>query len=127
MSKDYTKLNYRSKEESEKDGKLIKSFTLNYVNEEQVTYEIDEGLVLISDSKDGKMISIMQGGPAYFGHSLNMLLAMIGASQVRNADIPTIYEFMHKLALRLAGEISSIMRTYVMMRDIMPTNKDEVN
>lgn len=128
MKKEEAKvLNFRNKNEMAADNQTIKAIVVIQQDGTERKFTIQDGMVLMSDTAEGHMVSILQGSPEYIGHCLNLLITLIGASRLPSADMVTLYQFMQNLTLKTFEGIDLVLKQYTLMKQSIPTPKEREN
>lgn len=86
----------------------IKTVILVSHNGERKELEIEDGILLICDTKEGHMLSYMQGGIQYAAHCLNIHLSMMIKPFVPDTEMATLYEVIVPLRDKVLDKLADI-------------------
>ena len=70
--------------------------------------EVDEGILIICDTKEGHMLSYMQGGLQYAAHCLNVHMSMMIKPFLPEVEMNSLYELIQPLRDKVLDKLAGI-------------------
>ena len=126
-NKETTVTHFRGKEELAGAGIAVKRMVLVLHNGVERSFDIGNGLVVIGETNDDHLISLLQGSSEHITHSLNMFITLIGVSKLPDIDTVELYQFMQNLTGKTLEGVDMIVKQYLLMRNSTPTPPGKVN
>lgn len=126
-NKETTVTHFRGKEELVGAGIAVKRMVLVLHNGVERSFDIGNGLVVIGETNDAHLISLLQGSSEHIAHSLNMFITLIGVSKLPDIDTVELYQFMQNLTGKTLEGVDMIVKQYLLMRNSAPTPPGKAN
>ena len=118
---------FRDKKELAGAGIAVTRMVLVLHNGVERSFDIGNGLVVIGETSDEHMISLLQGSSEHIAHSLNMFITLIGVSKLPDIDTVELYQFMQNLTGKTLEGVDMIVKQYLLMRNSAPTPPGKEN